>query len=100
VPGRKPYGEANRKFADLKLSTLRRMIPNELTVAEATARRLSLSAVRGNVRAAIESADRTEGKVPLALTGAEGAPLIPQQPVNLEISLTNILAAIESRGEK
>jgi len=93
---RKPYAEAHRKLADLKLSTLRRMVPGDLTVAEAEARRLKLESARGNVRAAIESADRTEGKVPLSLTGADGSPLIPDRSP-LEDEAARLVAAIRER---
>ena len=80
----------------MKLSTLRRMVPAELTVAEAEARRVKMAAVRGNIRAAIESADRTEGKVPIALTGADGQALIPPRESIAE-EAARFLALIAAR---
>ncbi len=97
-PGGVPrvYSDAHRRLAGLKVRTLRRMVPSELTVAEAEARRLKLASLRGNVRAAIESADRTEGKVPLAITGADGTPLVPDRAPLIE-EATQLLAEIRAR---
>lgn len=95
---RKPYNEAHRYLADLKLSTLRRMVPGDLTVAQAEARRVKMASTRGNIRAAIESADRTEGKVPLQLTGADGDPLIPQR-ASLAEEAIRLLEAVRGRAK-
>ncbi len=100
-PGGVPrlYSEAHRKLAGMSYDEVRRMVLGKLPMAEVEARRVKLRSAKGDIRAAIESADRTEGKVPLSLTGADGAPLIPSRdPLAEEAAM--LLAAIRERVTK
>lgn len=69
-PKRTPYQDAYRKFADLPFSQLN--ISEHDTTAEATAKAVSRHAIyEGNIRAAIEARECTEGKIPLPLVNGE-----------------------------
>jgi len=49
----------------------------KLTWADVIVRGIAISAAKGRAEACSVFADRLEGKVPQAVTGADGAPLIP-----------------------
>ena len=59
-PRRTPYADADRIVAGLPVATFHRS-PDD-TVAIATAKAIARKAVEGNIPAAVEAANRTEGK--------------------------------------
>lgn len=74
-----PSGRPKKHLTD---ALLRRLIDPE--EANAWVAALARKAKRGDVNAFREGADRTEGKVPQAHTGADGAPLIPDGASTLD----------------
>lgn len=77
-----PFADAYRKFAKMSADRLEKMKDSDLTGAEAVARGIILAAKRGRTLAAVEAADRTEGKVPQAVK-VEGGDI----PITLNISM-------------
>jgi Family of unknown function (DUF5681) len=59
-PSRTPYADAYREVADLTVAEL--AISPEDTAAVATAKRITKQGINGNISAAVEAANRTEGK--------------------------------------
>lgn len=76
-PGGRPKKQPLTRALEAQLGDPAPNDPKGLTRAQKIADALIKLAERGNVPAAKEIADRVEGKVPQALTGAEGSALIP-----------------------
>lgn len=67
--------DAYRKYADLPISALK--VAEGDTSAEVTVKSIYRQAIQeGNVRAAIEIADRVDGRVPLPVTTPEGGEFV------------------------
>lgn len=77
APAFHPISDAYRRLISERLSSLRTRKPR--TVAEAIALAVLRKALRGDVDAAVEVANRIEGKPTQPLVGAGGAPLIPEK---------------------
>jgi hypothetical protein len=73
-PRWQPYTDAYRKYAGLRITELK--VTARDTAVEATIKSILRMAIQGNVRAAIEAADRTEGRVPLPVTTPEGGEFV------------------------
>jgi hypothetical protein len=102
-PKKHPYSKAYEKTAGEKLpkeiaSALKPLGFRGKTWADAVSFGQHAAAVKGETPAAKEIADRVEGKVAQPITGADGAPLIPER-ASLAEEAARLLALVAGRGK-